>query len=423
MKLNNKRTILVGLAFMTISGFWQMYDFMIPLILKDVFNVSDSVSGIVMSLDNILALFLMPAFGAISDRTDTKYGKRMPFIVIGTVLTSASLLLIPSAAHQKSLWMFVIGLAIVLLSIAMYRSPAVALMPDITVKPLRSKANAIINLMGAIGGVIVLVFVILLGPSETRGYTPIFIAVSIFMIIPVLIMMFTVKEVKWANEAKDLTLKLHLEEEETINEHTVLEPAVRKSLLFFLFAIAFWFMGYNAVISAFSRYATHEIALTTKQAAMSLQLANIGAIVSFLPIGVLSSKIGRKRTIQIGVIVLTVAFATAFFYKSFSYLMYVNFILAGFGWAAINVNSLPMVLEMAKGSDVGKFTGYYYAFSMSAQIVTPILSGVLFDYIGYHVLFPYAAFFVALSFVMVLFVKHGDSKLEDYREVLLEEEV
>ncbi len=419
MKLNVKRTVLVGLAFMTISGFWQLYDFMVPLILKDVFNISDSISGVVMSLDNILALILMPTFGSISDKVETKYGKRMPFIVVGTMLTSVSLLLLPTAAAKKSLILFIVGLAVVLLSVAMYRSPAVALMPDITIKPLRSKGNAIINLLGAVGGVIVLLFITLLGPNEIRSYMPAFVATALFMVVPIVIMMIFVKENAWSKEMIDQSMELELEDFK--HEDTTLEPEVKKSLLFLLFAIAFWFMGYNAVISAFSRYASYQIHLTSAEASMILQLANIGAIVSFIPIGMLSAKIGRKRTIQIGIIVLGFAFGTAFFYNSFSYLMYINFVLAGFGWAAINVNSLPIVLEMAKGSTVGKFTGYYYAFSMSAQIVTPILSGVLFDTIGYKILFPYAAFFVALSFVMILFVKHGDSKLDDYKNVLDED--
>ncbi len=423
MKLNVKRTVLVGLAFMTISGFWQLYDFMIPLILKDVFYVSDTISGFVMALDNILALILMPLFGSLSDKVSTKFGKRMPFIVVGTIVTTLTLLLIPTAATQKSLVMFIVGLGIVLLALAMYRSPAVALMPDVTLKPLRSKGNAIINLMGAVGGVTVLGIVILLGPAKTMSYFPSFIATSLFMLIPVLAMVIFVKENPWADETKALSVEYKITEEEAemVDEKEAMKPEVKRSLVFFLLAIAFWFMGYNAVISAFSRYATHQINLDTSQAAMSLQIANIGAIISFIPIGAVSSKIGRKKMIQIGVVVLTFAFSTAFFYQSFSPLMYGNFLLAGFGWAAINVNSLPMVLEMAKGTDTGRFTGLYYTFSMSAQVITPILSGFLFDVIGYQILFPYAGFFVALSFIMVLFVHHGDSKLTDYDEMNLED--
>ena len=174
-------------------------------------------------------------------------------------------------------------------------------------------------------------------------------------------------------------------------------------------------MGYNAVISAFSRYATLQIGLTGADASRILLFANVGAIVSFIPIGQLASKIGRKKTIIGGVILLAVVFLTAGFYQSFSPLMYVNFVLAGTAWAAINVNSLPMVLEMAKAGDVGRYTGLYYTFSMSAQIVTPILSGFLFDLIGYEVLFPYATLFVALALVTMSQVKHGDITVTEYQ--------
>lgn len=423
MKLNVKRTIIVGLAFMTISGFWQLYDFMIPLILKDVFKVSDTVSGVVMALDNVLALILMPLFGSFSDTVSTKHGKRMPFIVIGTIVTSLTMLLIPTAAVIKSLTMFVIGLAIVLLALAMYRSPAVALMPDVTVKPLRSKGNAIINLMGAVGGVIVLLIVSNLGPSDTRGYFPSFIVTALFMFIPVLIMILKVKENLWVSEAEKISEQYGIveEEEENVTETEAMKPEVKKSLTFFLLAISFWFMGYNAVISAFSRYATLQIGLTTSQSANILLVANVGAILSFIPIGQISSKIGRKKMIQIGVVILAFAFGTATFYGSFAPLMFGNFLLAGVGWAAINVNSLPVVLEMAKGTETGRYTGLYYTFSMAAQVITPILSGLLFDLFGYQVLFPYATVFVILSFVMVLFVHHGDSKLIDYEEMNLDD--
>lgn len=425
MKLDYRRTIIVGLAFMTISGFWQLYDFTIPLMLKEVFSVSDSVAGIVMSLDNILALILMPTFGALSDKVSTKYGKRMPFIVLGTLITSSSMMLLPTAAKHQSILLFVVGLGVVLLAVAMYRSPAVALMPDITIKPLRSKGNAIINLLGTVGGMVALGFISFFKPSESGSYMPLFLAFAIFMILAVVVMIFTVKENKWTEDTRKLSIKLGLEEVDETGSYTktVLDKDVKRSLTFFLFAISAWFMGYNAVISAFSRYAVYEINLTTQAATLSLQLASIGALVSFLPIGVLSSKIGRKRTIQIGVIVLAFAFGTATIYRQFNVLMYGNFLLAGFGWAAINVNSLPMVLEMAKGSDIGKFTGLYYTFSMSAQVVTPILSGFLFDFIGYRILFPYAAFFLVVSYVMVNFVHHGDSKLENYKDVLLEEDL
>ena len=408
MKLNIKKTLLVGIAFMTISAFWNLYDFAIPLMLKQDFRIPDTLSGIIMSLDNVLSLFMLPLFGAISDKTMTKYGKRMPFIFVGTLAVAFGMLFLPYATHNHKIVLFIIVLAIVLIFMAVYRSPAVALMPDVTIKPLRSKGNAVINLMGAIGGVVTLVGLTLLDPMKL-GFYPAFLLVSGLMLVGLVVMLVTVKENKWAQQMADDTVTFNVAE---IQEDTVsheLPAPVKRSLLYILFSIALWFMGYNAVMSAFSRYATIQIGLTGAQTSAILLVANVGAIVSFIPIGIFSSKYGRKLTIQIGVVLLALVFLTAGFYRHFTPLLYINFIVAGLAWAAINVNSLPMVLEMAGAGDVGKYTGLYYTFSMAAQIITPILSGILFDFIGYQILFPYATFFVGLAFLTMFHVKHGDS--------------
>lgn len=414
MKLNLKRTMIVGLAFLTISMFWQLYDYTIPLIMKHVFHASDTVSGVVMALDNVLALFLLPVIGSLSDKVQTRYGKRMPFIVLGSIATIISLILIPYAAQMDSLGLFAVALVIVLLSVASYRSPAVALMPDVTPKPLRSEGNAIINLMGAVGGSIFLVLNALLGTKKTGSYFPVFLSVALLMAVGVLVMILYVRENRWVQEMHAVSAQYGVDDQQQETQTKTqgnLNADVRRSLSYLLLSIALWFMGYNAVTSAFSRYAIDKIGMSDARASMTLLLATVGAIVSYIPIGWYAARYGRKRTILTGIVVLALSFATAFFYTSASLFMYVNFLLAGFGWAAINVNSLPMVLEMAKDADVGKYTGLYYTFSMSAQIVTPILSGVLFDRYSYRVLFPYAACFLALSFITMIQVQHGDSKL------------
>ncbi len=415
MKLNVKRTLLVGIAFMTISSFWQLYDFAIPLMLKNDLGISDTISGVVMSLDNVLALFMLPLFGAISDKTMTKYGKRMPFIIIGTIATVAGMMLLPFASATKSLPLFIVALGVVLIFVATYRSPAVALMPDVTIKPLRSKGNAIINLMGAIGGVVALAGLTLLDPTK-MGYYPVYLLIAGLMLVGLVVMIVTVRENQWAKEMEADTIKYGVVEIEEDEETHELPKDVKKSLGFILFSIAFWFMGYNAVISAFSRYATIQIGLTGAQASGILLVANVGAILAFIPIGQFASKYGRKLTILLGVTLLAIVFFTAGLYTHFTPLLYVNFVLAGVAWASINVNSLPMVLEMAKSGDVGKYTGLYYTFSMSAQIVTPILSGYLFDLINYKVLFPYATIFVILSFVTMTQVKHGDTTIDAIKQ-------
>ena len=412
MKLDIRKTVFVGIAFMTISAFWQLYDFAVPLMLYKEFKIPDTYSGVIMSLDNVLALFLLPFFGALSDNTQTKFGKRMPYITVGTIAVALGMLLLPYSVVKDNVILLVVSLAVVLIFMSVYRSPAVALMPDVTMKPLRSKGNAVINLMGAIGGMITLAGLPLFDPIKV-GYFPIFLMISGLMLAGLVIMLATVKENKCGEEMRHATEEFHVVEIEEDPVTHELPKEVKRSLVFILLSIAFWYMGYNAVTTAFSRYATIQIGLTGAQASLILLVANVGAIISFIPIGIFSSKVGRKKTILLGVIMLAIVFLTATFYTQFTPLIYLNFIFAGIAWAAINVNSLPMVLEMADSGNVGKYTGLYYTFSMSAQIVTPILSGLLFDLISYKVLFPYATFFVVLALITMMNVKHGDAVLEE----------
>ena len=429
MKLNNKRTVLVGLAFMSICAFWQMYDSIVPLILTNTFHLNESFSGAIMAADNILALFLLPLFGGLSDKANTRIGKRMPFILFGTGLAVILMNILPlldnsysAAATPFKTVSFVIVLGLLLVAMGTYRSPAVALMPDVTPKPLRSKGNAIINLMGAVGGLLYLVVAAVMYPnSKVQGlahvnYQPLFIVVSALMFIAIAVLFITIKEPKLSAENRALEAE-HPEwdlAEDDGSGNAVLPKKVKRSLGFLLASIALWFMGYNGVTTWFTTYVSVVMGQSLGGASTCLLIATAGAIVSYIPIGSLASKFGRKRTIQFGIILLASCFALGYYltttYDSINLIMFVVFALVGLAWAAINVNSLPMVVEMCKGSDVGKFTGFYYTASMSAQVITPVLAGTLLNKVGYFTLFPYAATFVALSFVTLLFVKHGDAK-------------
>lgn len=404
MRLNYRRTIFVGLAFFSILAFWQMYDNIIPLILKNTFGLGDTISGFVMSLDNILALFMLPLFGALSDRA----GRRMPFIVGGTIGAVALCVLLPLFDRPGSLPMFMVVLGLLLIAMGAYRSPAVALMPDLTPKPLRSKANAVINLMGALGGVYTILAIKLLVKEPATGlpnYMPLFLAVAGIMALSVLILRLTVKET--GIPSTDL-------EEPTPQAATgqaALPPPVRRSLYLILCSVALWYMGYNAVTTAFTKYAQTVWGHGVSQASTCLLIATAGAVVSYIPIGILASRIGRKKTVLMGVAILALCFAAgAIVASDFSPALYGIFALVGFSWAAINVNSYPMVVEISRLGSVGKYTGYYYTFSMAAQIVTPIVSGALLEHVGYFTLFPYAALCVALSFLTMLFTRHGDNR-------------
>lgn len=452
MKLNTKRTVTVGFAFMAICAFWQLYDTVVPLILKYTFGIHNEViSGGIMALDNIFALFMLPVFGALSDRTHTKIGKRMPYIIIGTLCAVIFMMFMPFSAKQENIILFIAALFLALLAMSTFRSPAVSLMPDITPKPLRSKGNAIINLLGSVGGLLTLVLLMVLDTSKysytcpsghtvndlgggvqsvrcnlcektyegvndslariNPDYTLVFAILGVIMILSLVVLLVFVRENKFVAEREALERAHGISEtEEPCDPKSKkgLSRDVSRSLVFMLLSVAFWYMGYNAVTSAFSRYSVEIWRLTDTGTSKCLMVAMGVALVSFVPIGIISSKIGRKKTILAGVILLASCFLVAGFC---SYDWYINIVfgLVGIAWASINVNSFPMVVEMSRGSDIGKYTGYYYAFSMAAQVITPIISGIFLN-ISYRFLFPYATVCVLISFVTMLCVKHGDNR-------------
>ena len=387
-----------------------MYDNIIPLILQNTFRLGETITGTIMAADNVFALFLLPIFGTLSDKVSTPIGKRMPFILVGTSFAFLLLFVLEYADKTVNLPLFVVGLFILLVSMGIYRSPAVALMPDLTPKPLRSKANAVINLMGAIGSVYTLIMVKFLVGSEKRpDYLPLFLAVGILMVIGIFILFVTIKENRLGCEEQD---------EQTVGGKEPISREVKKSLIFLLLSVAFWFIAYNAVTTAFSRYVEVVWGLQGGGYADCLMIATVAAIISYIPIGIISSKIGRKKTILIGIALLGFCFLVAGFYEHYHGSMTIFFSIIGFAWAAIGVNSYPMVVEMSKLGDVGKYTGYYYTFSMAAQVITPILSGALLEHVSYRTLFPYSVVFCMLAFLTMSQVKHGDVRPKRKKDIL-----
>ena len=422
MKLNVKRVILVGFAFFLISAFWQAYDKAIPLLMTYKFGMSQLESGIIMALDNVLAVFMLPLFGGLSDRTKSKLGKRKIFILCGTLCAIVSFIFIPLIGN---VWVFIGVLLVTLLSMATFRSPAVALMPDVTCKPLRSKGNAIINLMGTAGGLMVLGLgiIVKVGENYMQNFLPYFMAVCGIMLVGLVVFMLTVNENKWSAEMLADTEKYFPEDttESQSDEKATTNKKLSKgqfvSLLLILASVALWYMGYNAITSKYSLYADNVL---NQSYDLTLMVAQGAAIIAYIPVGLVASKIGRKKTILAGVAMLATSFGLAILMtdKSSPVLMYILFAFAGIGWATINVNSFPMVVELAKDGDVGKYTGFYYTASMSAQVLTPILSGWIMDLAGNMMpLFPYATICVALAFVTMFFVKHGDSRPESKKGI------
>lgn len=544
MKLNYKKVFLVGLAFFLISLFNQTYDSVISKILIDKFGLNQTWSGAVMALDNVLALFLIPIFGSISDKHNSKLGKRTPFIIVGTIVAAFAFIGLTFSDNYQTTkietedaaiiddyndihdeqfnydqWMnikndiivqwtslknegaiteddfnkfieevidaddtndvtnvnnlefradhrngiaeildyaknyqdsvlterdnidlkdyfymhlnqktflitmkspanfivFVLILFVALVAMATFRSPAVALMPDVTIKPMRSKGNAVINLMGSLAAILsyLLLIVFKLDKLSYVNYAPAFIAVGVLMLVLLGVFLWKVKEPKLVaeKEAEDKLYGLDKEElEETEKvEETEISRSKKISLILILSSVFLWFFGYNAVTTKLSDYAPKVLELGFSLPPL---VGHGAALLAFIPIGFLATKIGRRKTILMGIVLLTICFGSIYFLTpDTAFIMYVIFGLTGIGWATINVNSYPMVVELAKGPNVGKYTGYYYTFSMTAQILTPILSGMLMDEFGRRILFPYSAFFVAMSFITMFFVKHGDAKV------------
>ena len=433
MKLNIGRTALVGMAFMAISAFWGLYDFAVPLILKDTYALGETATGVVMAMDNVAALVLLPLFGALSDRR----GRRMPFILWGSMAASALMVLLPAVVRQgmmapvrgEGLAAFLVLLGLLLITMGTFRSPTVALMPDVTPRHLRSRGNAIINLMGGIGSALSLVLTKLLvvktvnaAGASVSDYTWLFVTVAAVMAVSAWVVRLCIPEERLRAEADAVNARMSAAEKPGRPAHPVrqLSRAELRSLVLILLSVALWFMAYNAITTAFSRYAMEIWKLESEgDAAICLLIATAAAIAAYWPVGLLSSRFGRKKMILAGVALLMIAFAGAWLLQErltlqshLSPLACLLFLLVGVGWASIGVNSYPMVVELASGADVGRYTGYYYTFSMAAQVLTPVLSGALLEHVGYWTLFPYALAMASAAFVTMLFVRHGDSKPE-----------
>ena len=437
-KLNYKRTFFIGLAFLSICSLWQMYDNIIPLMLQNTFGLGETVTGVLMAMDNVLALVLLPVFGSLSDKVDTPLGKRTPFILGGTVLAVIFMMLLPIADKRQSLGLFVVALFATLLSMGLYRSPAVALMPDLTPNHLRSRANAVINLMGAVGGVYALIMIkLLVGKGDRPDYAPLFASIAALMAVAVGVLLITVRENKLRKEIEamesvgDGTIAetpgensaqaevgedtgkvrtVQTQNGDNSGQKTVLPREVKRSMMFLLVSIFFWFTAYNAVTTAFSRYTRVVWKMEGGSFANCLMVATVAAILSYIPIGSISAKFGRKKTIMGGVVLMAACYLAAVFVGAYHPLVNIAFALIGVGWAAINVNSYPMIVAMSQGSDIGKFTGTYYTFSMAAQIFTPIFSGFLLENVSYRTLFPYAFLFAMAALLTMTQVCHGDVK-------------
>lgn len=536
MKLNYWKTLKVGLAFAIIMVFWTAYDYVVPLLLEHAYGLPNSIRGLVMGLDNLLSLFLLPVFGRISDKTHTKWGRRTPFIVVGTLVSVVLMIFVPISANSQlkdgealraqitatdspdysytdaagktynaeqiytmlfntgydnadycdhdflkqggindlqdyleialnpkdadgetteaysryvetginsyasdqvyekltknnttSLIIYMIILFFVLVAMATFRSPAVALMPDVTPKPLRSQANAMINLAGGAGGAVAfLIYTITLLINPT-GFIAIFVAVAASMVIMLALFLWLVKEPKMVRECEALCAEYGISnDDDDAPEQTEGETPDSEeiknykrsrfaSFLLILASIFMWFMGYNAISSNLSIYLTKTLNLSSGLGGVISGISMGISAVAFIPVGMLAVKIGRRKSIMLGFGFATLSFILIFFFASSPsaaavYLYTIFYLIAGFGLIIANVNTFPMVVELASSGDTGKYTGFYYAATMSAQAITPFIAGLIMDKWGSKYLFLYSTVCVAIAILLMVFVKHGDSK-------------
>ena len=486
LKLNIKRTMLIGFAFFGILLLWQVYDSWCPTFLSELFAKAFSpqydslrqitiengysplavqnaikecnaiiedqqyLVGIMMAIDNLAALILLPIFGMISDKTKSPIGKRMPYILIGTFVCAVAFPFIPILFHFNNLAGVIAMMAIVVLFAMMYRNPAVSLMPDITPKPLRSKANGIINIMGYIGGAfatVVGIFFVLsqyLGTAtekmevgeesfivyktHTWAYGNVwaielpFIIASVLMLVSAIVLFIKIKENKIAEEVKDDMARGELEAEvvDQVTEDKPMSKANKIMLFLILGAEFFWFMADNGIGTFMGNYTVYYLGAESSSNMINTILGGVGSVAGFAVGGIIASKIGRKWTLMggLGLTFLSYALWAILTFTaivphsgSFPFWIYIIWFVKGLGMSFVHVNSFPMVVELCPNSKIGQFTGYYYASSMAAQTITPIALGalLLIPSFSWEFLPIYALACIVAAVAIFFFVKNVKS--------------
>lgn len=427
-ELNYARTLLLGVVFLSISLLNGAHDNMTSKILDNQFHMDYFWRGFIMAIDNMLAMFMLPMFGRFSDACESRWGKRKPFVFWGTIAACLFLMLFPVALKVNNEAFFIVVVCLFLISLATYRSAGVALVADVTIKPLRSKANAIINLMGAVAFILGTLFTMFFYkdviPGTTDRSVPIWIAYALYTgitLVCLFIYMVFIPEKKWTAERERIEDELNLDDEaEQVDGVKVkLDKEHFKSLILVLASIVLWTFGYNAITTNYSVYASEVLGTTDGGFAGPTLIAGIAAFAAYIPIGWMATKFGRRKTIIFGLIVAAIGFGAAIFLRS-GWAMYVVFVMVGIAQASITVNTLPMVVEFANKNTIGQFTGYYYIATQTAQALSPLAIGAIMsaiikatgsNYQANLTLFPYGTLFVVLAIIPLIFTKYGDAKV------------
>ncbi len=399
MKLDYQKTFLLGFGFFGISLIWSVYNSYVPIFLRE-YKLPLSLVGLVMTFDNIAGITIQPYVGFLSDRTRTRFGRRMPYLMVGAPIAALFFALIP--VLHLSLRIFGLLMAtIIIMNIAMaiFRTPTVALMPDIIPSPLRSKANGIINLMGGLGTTLAFLGGAFLYRAD-RGL-PFYLG-AILMLAAVAIVVLVIREPReYEEDAKGQVGVVS-----TIRE---IFSSQERSALFILLAIFAWFLGYNAIETFWTTYGKEFLGIAESTAAAMLTYVSAAFLIFALPAGFVATRFGRRRTILAGLTALLVFVLGGYFTTNMTYLT-VMLIIAGISWALININSFPMVSDVAPAGKIGSYTGLYYFSSMLAAIVSPPVAGGLMDLLGHRVMFLFSALSMLLAMVCMLQVKRGEAQ-------------
>jgi maltose/moltooligosaccharide transporter len=401
-RLSAGRTFLLGIGFLGVSVIWAMYNAYVPIFLKENFHLRSTLIGLVMTIDNILAILLLPYLGALSDRTRGPLGRRRPYILIGSTLALVFFLLVPAANAWQRLSLMMLVIVALNLSMALFRSPVIALMPDITPSRFRSQANGIINFMGGLGALLVF-----FGgkPLYDRRVSLPFLVGGLVMFTASLLVVILIREPLPAKKKADRFSLAESFRALLANLKDVFSG--EKSLLFILLAILCWFVGFNAIETFFTSYAKYRLGLKESTGALILGFFSVTFMVASLGAGFAAVRLGRKRAIRIGLVVVCATMALSLFVKSFLPLA-VAFAVGGMGWSLVNVNSLPMVVDMTTLEKVGGYTGLYYFFSQAANIIAPPAAGAMIDAFGYGSLMIFAAILFLAAFFIMALVRRGE---------------
>lgn len=428
MKLNVKRTAFIGAGFMTIMMLWQVYNWFVPLFLDDFLQelqVGELLVGIIMALDNLFALFMIPIMSKLSDKTNSRFGRRMPYITLGILSAAIAFVLLPLTKQIGNIWLLIANILLVLVCMNIYRSPCVALMPDVTPKALRSKANSIINIMGGVGTATGFLLVLLLGNDPLIP----FIGTALIMLACLAFLLLKVKEVKFVEEYHEELKKQGISVEDDQKEDVDVgskKQADKRNLWLILGIVFFVYMANNAVETFISLYsekvfggASFELfGMSLKVGVLTVVPFGIGTFAFAVPAAMFAEKIGRKRVVLIGAVMMLCAYLGMVAFNEFSWFMLLFFLVGGMGFALICINIYPMVVDNCDAANTGKYTGYYYTASMLAQSLTPALSGLFMSGLVFdsmRALFPYSAVFMALAIVVTILVKND--KTSDEPEV------